>query len=523
VDADTIQVDTTGIGLINAAIWVTSKPDSSQITPGVDNVFIDGQENRLRGLTISLPNFPINYGVYFQNDMRKLPQQDTTFADTLVNYNISNFKRGVAFRSIADGMIAGCNIDSVDKGIELASNALNVRNLIKDNVITNVYDRGINVRGSENIIEDNSVLSEVLKYGIYIDKNYSNGNVIRNNVVEGGDLARNNAGLMFKSSIGNVAEGNTVSNIVKSDASASGIRLEGGAKFNQFIDNEIMDSDYGISFLSADSNTVASTTITGNSIGIQAVQQSITADPSKDNLIVDSQISNSDSLDVLVSGGSSLLISNSTLDTSKVSVEGELSYLGVGWHLNVTVTDGSSPIEGATVSVSSPLLQEVVREGVTNAEGKVFFNLAEYLMTAQGVIPTAQYSVEVVKDSFDVFTTDVILTDNMEVSAVVTGLEQQSESVLPKQFALNQNYPNPFNPETKIKYQLPKNSHVLLNIYNLLGQLVITLVDEKQAAGFKSVIWDGRNRLNNQVSTGLYIYVLKAGDFINSKRMVLLR
>jgi parallel beta-helix repeat protein len=299
--------------------------------------------------------------------------------------------------------------------------------------------------------------------------------------------------------------------------------LEGGAKFNQFIDNEIMDSDYGISFLSADSNTVASTTITGNSIGIQAVQQSITADPSKDNLIVDSQISNSDSLDVLVSGGSSLLISNSTLDTSKVSVEGELSYLGVGWHLNVTVTDGSSPIEGATVSVSSPLLQEVVREGVTNAEGKVFFNLAEYLMTAQGVIPTAQYSVEVVKDSFDVFTTDVILTDNMEVSAVVTGLEQQSESVLPKQFALNQNYPNPFNPETKIKYQLPKNSHVLLNIYNLLGQLVITLVDEKQAAGFKSVIWDGRNRLNNQVSTGLYIYVLKAGDFINSKRMVLLR
>jgi hypothetical protein len=206
-----------------------------------------------------------------------------------------------------------------------------------------------------------------------------------------------------------------------------------------------------------------------------------------------------------------------------VSVEGELSYLGVGWHLNVTVTDGNSPIEGATVTVSTAILLEVVREGVTDAEGKVFFNLPEYLMTTEGVIPTADYSVEAVKDSFNVFTTEVTLTDNIEVSAVVTGIEQGPESVLPKQYALNQNYPNPFNPETKIKYQLPKESQVLLNIYNLLGQLVITLVDEKQTAGFKSVIWDGRNRFRKQVSTGLYIYVLKAGDFINSKRMVLLR
>jgi parallel beta-helix repeat protein len=328
---------------------------------------------------------------------------------------------------------------------------------------------------------------------------------------------------MFKSSIGNVAEGNTVTNIVKSDGKASGIRLEGGAKFNQFIDNEILDSDYGISFLSADSNTVVSTTITSSKFGVKADKQSLTSEPSKDNLIVDSEIVNSDSLDVFVGGGSSLLISNSTFDTSKVSVEGELSYLGVGWHLNVTVTDGSSPIEGATVSISSALLQEVVREGVTDAEGKVYFNLAEYLITAVGVIQTAQYTVEAVKDSFDVFTTDVTLTENIDLSAVVTGLEQGAESALPKQFALSQNYPNPFNPETKIKYQLPKESQVLLNIYNLLGQLVVTLVDEKQTAGNKSVIWDGRNRYSNQVSTGLYIYVLKAGDFINSKRMVLLR
>jgi hypothetical protein len=299
--------------------------------------------------------------------------------------------------------------------------------------------------------------------------------------------------------------------------------LEGGAKFNQFIDNEILDSDYGISFLSADSNTVVSTTITSSKFGVKADKQSLTSEPSKDNLIVDSEIVNSDSLDVFVGGGSSLLISNSTFDTSKVSVEGELSYLGVGWHLNVTVTDGSSPIEGATVSISSALLQEVVREGVTDAEGKVYFNLAEYLITAVGVIQTAQYTVEAVKDSFDVFTTDVTLTENIDLSAVVTGLEQGAESALPKQFALSQNYPNPFNPETKIKYQLPKESQVLLNIYNLLGQLVVTLVDEKQTAGNKSVIWDGRNRYSNQVSTGLYIYVLKAGDFINSKRMVLLR
>jgi hypothetical protein len=262
-------------------------------------------------------------------------------------------------------------------------------------------------------------------------------------------------------------------------------------------------------------------TITGSKIGVRSIKRTLALPPAKDNLIVDSQIVNSDSLDILVSGGSTLIVSNTGFDTSKVLVEDD-SYLGVGWHLNILVTDGSTPVEGAIVKVSSALFPSVAVEGVTNAEGRVFLNVPEYVMLATGVLQTPQYAVEVSKENFTVFTGDVTVTKNTEYSTIITGVGDASES-LPDQFELQQNYPNPFNPETKINYQLPKNANVSLKIYNMLGQLVIKLVDERQSAGFKSVSWNGKDRFGNQVGNGIYIYVIKAGDFRDVKRMVLLK
>ncbi len=96
-------------------------------------------------------------------------------------------------------------------------------------------------------------------------------------------------------------------------------------------------------------------------------------------------------------------------------------------------------------------------------------------------------------------------------------------SGLPKVFSLSQNYPNPFNPITEIKYALPEECYVKLSIYNVLGQKVITLVNESQRAGYKIVRWDSRSQSGNEVVSGVYFYRLEAGDFVETKKMVLIR
>ncbi len=94
---------------------------------------------------------------------------------------------------------------------------------------------------------------------------------------------------------------------------------------------------------------------------------------------------------------------------------------------------------------------------------------------------------------------------------------------LPKQFALYANYPNPFNPSTTIRYDLPENTRVVLRIYNVLGQVVRTLVNENQTAGVKSQVWDGRDDLDNPVSSGVYLYGIEASAFKQAKKLLLLK
>ncbi len=94
---------------------------------------------------------------------------------------------------------------------------------------------------------------------------------------------------------------------------------------------------------------------------------------------------------------------------------------------------------------------------------------------------------------------------------------------LPMTYELDQNYPNPFNPITAISYSLPKASAVTLEIYNVLGQKVKTLVDSYQGAGQYEVLWDATDYNGNRVSSGLYFYRMNAGDFTKTKKMLLLK
>ncbi len=95
--------------------------------------------------------------------------------------------------------------------------------------------------------------------------------------------------------------------------------------------------------------------------------------------------------------------------------------------------------------------------------------------------------------------------------------------ILPREFSLDQNYPNPFNPTTTIKFALPKSSHVELEIFNILGQRVTTLINDQLDAGYYTAKWNSTDSQGREVATGVYFYRLRAGDFVKSKKMLLLK
>ena len=106
------------------------------------------------------------------------------------------------------------------------------------------------------------------------------------------------------------------------------------------------------------------------------------------------------------------------------------------------------------------------------------------------------------------------------VSAV---LSTKDELGLPTEFALKQNYPNPFNPSTQIQYALPNESSVVISIYDITGRLVRTLVNEFQSPGYRTITWNATNDMGRPVSAGMYIYSIHAGDFIQNRKMILMK
>lgn len=93
----------------------------------------------------------------------------------------------------------------------------------------------------------------------------------------------------------------------------------------------------------------------------------------------------------------------------------------------------------------------------------------------------------------------------------------------PRRFALGINHPNPFNPETTITYELPYKAEVKLEIYDLLGQKIRTLASGIGESGYHRTLWDGRDDAGRTVASGVYIYTMQAGDFVQARKMVLLR
>ena len=105
------------------------------------------------------------------------------------------------------------------------------------------------------------------------------------------------------------------------------------------------------------------------------------------------------------------------------------------------------------------------------------------------------------------------------------GVEEDllESSPLPRVFSLSQNYPNPVSRSTTIQYGLPKEALVDLRVFNVVGQRVRTLINEKQEPGYYRVTWDLRGVTGGRLPNGVYFYRIKAGNFVSTKKLVVLR
>jgi hypothetical protein len=101
---------------------------------------------------------------------------------------------------------------------------------------------------------------------------------------------------------------------------------------------------------------------------------------------------------------------------------------------------------------------------------------------------------------------------------IISSVEEEIIDLLPTGYSLSQNYPNPFNPSTKIKYSIPQTSNVVIKVFDVLGNEVATLMDEEKYIGTYELTWNAEN-----LPSGVYFYQLKAGDFISTKKMILIK
>ncbi|MDP6033916.1 MAG: T9SS type A sorting domain-containing protein, partial [Candidatus Marinimicrobia bacterium] len=159
-------------------------------------------------------------------------------------------------------------------------------------------------------------------------------------------------------------------------------------------------------------------------------------------------------------------------------------------------------------------------EQTTTNMYKVPYHHIEHYMHEAGV--------ELISGTWTIIATDGeidVYAENGPFTLTIDGskLNIADSDIIPETFALHGNYPNPFNPTTTISYDLPKWSQVTLGIYDLLGKQIKTLVNQSQDAGNKIAMWDGTDEFGRQVSAGVYLYQIKAGEFTQTRKMLLLK
>ncbi len=211
----------------------------------------------------------------------------------------------------------------------------------------------------------------------------------------------------------------------------------------------------------------------------------------------------------------SILINNFITDKN-INLLRDSSYGGgtISGSVNFSLDGGQSDLEGITLLVRSLDNGELYSYNFGKETG-------EFKITN---IPFGTYEVIGQKIGIDNAISEKITIDpfNNQITGIsvnfnATGVEDE-ELIIPDEIILYPNYPNPFNPSTTIKFAVPKESNVNLSIYNVLGELVSTLVNEQMKPGYYEYKFDASN-----LASGVYLYRIKAGSFVQSKKMILMK
>ena len=118
----------------------------------------------------------------------------------------------------------------------------------------------------------------------------------------------------------------------------------------------------------------------------------------------------------------------------------------------------------------------------------------------------------------------LLADEDNAITVSTSALGVDDNESIPNQFALHQNYPNPFNPSTQISFDIPEGGeYIMLNIYNILGQNVSTLVNGVMNPGRYTMDWNATDEIGNPVASGIYFYELRSESFTARKKMLLIR
>ncbi len=219
-----------------------------------------------------------------------------------------------------------------------------------------------------------------------------------------------------------------------------------------------------------------------------------------------------------------------------IKVQDVINLFGLSFELQYSQEQYVSPIS----ILIDPLLGSDVVSLIHDEYGKVSVGICRKY--GQGGISTSGTVIQILMKGnksapsgthVDLMLSNVVAIDPqgnsinfiVENGEFITSVEPitRNSSEIPTSFHLSQNYPNPFNPQTNILFQLPKKTRALLKIYDMLGQEICTLMDEEIPAGYHEVSWDGEDRNGRKMASGVYIYILKAGDFMDSKKMIFIQ
>ena len=184
-----------------------------------------------------------------------------------------------------------------------------------------------------------------------------------------------------------------------------------------------------------------------------------------------------------------------------VFIEGVTLPGSAGWNLEFNLSSGG------------------ISAGMAGADTLIGTGVLSYILLVVNEMAAPDQIIELIIDTL-IFNqgSPVAVIQNGSISVISVGVDEGNESgKLVRSFSLSQNFPNPFNPTTIIRYALPKSADVLLTIFSLRGEEVYQFANT-QTAGYHEIKWDG-----SQAVSGIYFYRLQAGDFVQTRKMVLLK